>query len=273
MNDETGSEMMYRFRHFQFSDSEEHKREPERILCDSQLWCADPRMFNDPFDCKPNLIMTEISVNEAIRRAKAMIRRRGLPAGHPQAMALVQSAHDGKFSSPELREVLRHGLQESIDRSSVCCFNGKWDDPRMWAQYADNHRGYCLAFELSTNWPEDAVPFHVRYVEDRPEIDLAADTMEDKDAAQRYIDDSIFTKSIHWRDEQEVRIFRPDVPAGLLAFPPAALKAVYLGLQIDPANRARLIAAASKREQRIPVYQLRLHQTRYEFELELVNST
>ena len=45
MNDESDSEMMYRFRHFQFSDSEEHQQEPERILCDSMLWCADPRMF------------------------------------------------------------------------------------------------------------------------------------------------------------------------------------------------------------------------------------
>lgn len=271
MNDEPDSEMMYRFRHFQFSDSEEHKREPERILCDSQLWCADPRMFNDPFDCRPNLIMTDIPVDEAIRRAGAMIRRRGLPANHPQAMALMQSAREGKFSSPEMREALRRGMQESIDRSSVCCFNEKWDDPRMWAQYADNHRGYCLAFEFNVDWPEDAVPFHVRYVEGRPEIDLAADTMEDKDAADRYIDDSIFTKSIHWRDEQEVRVFRPDVRAGLLAFPPSALKAVYLGLQIHPANRDRLVAAVSKREQRIPIYQLHLHQTRYEFELEQIN--
>ena len=271
MNDESDSEMMYRFRHFQFSDSEEHQQEPERILCDSMLWCADPRMFNDPFDCKPNLVMTDIPVDEAVHRAEAMIRRRGLPPHHPQAMALMRSAREGRFSSPELREALRRGMQESIDRSSVCCFNGKWDDPRMWAQYADNHRGYCLAFELDGDWPEDAVPFHVKYVEERPQIDLAADTMEDTDAADRYIDDSIFTKSIHWRGEQEVRIFRPDVPPGLLAFPPSALKAIYLGLQIQPANRDRLVAAANKRGQRIPIYQLHLHQARYEFVLEQIN--
>lgn len=271
MNEEPDGELMYRFRHFQFSDSEEHKREPERILCDSQLWCADPRLFNDPFDCRPNLIMTDIPIDEAIRRAGAMIRRRGLPEDHPQAIAVMQSAREGKFSSPEMRDALRRGMQESIDRSSVCCFNRKWDDPRMWAQYADNHRGYCLAFELNIDWPEDAVPFHVKYVEDRPEIDLAADTTEGRDAAKRYIDDSIFTKSIHWRDEQEVRIFRPDVPAGLLAFPPSALKAVYLGLQIDPLNLNRIVAAVSKREQRIPVYKLRLHPTRYDFELQQVS--
>jgi hypothetical protein len=137
----------------------------------------------------------------------------------------------------------------------------------MWAQYADNHRGYCLVFEIDGDWPEDAVPFPVRYVKERPEIDLAADTMEDKDAAERYVEASIFTKSIHWRDEQEIRIFRPDVPPGLLAFPPSSLKAVYLGLRIDPANRDRLIAAVSEREQPIPIYQLGLHQTRYEFDL------
>ncbi|WP_454259287.1 hypothetical protein [Pseudoxanthomonas mexicana] len=58
---------------------------------------------------------------------------------------------------------------------------------------------------------------------------------------------------------------------GLLAFPPSALKAIYLGLQIQPANRDRLVAAANKRGQRIPIYQLHLHQARYEFELEQIN--
>ncbi len=95
--------------------------------------------------------------------------------------------------------------------------------------------------------------------------------MEDRDAAKRYIDDSIFTKSIHWQGEREVRIFRPDIPPGLLAFPPTALKAVYLGLQIQPANRDRLIAAVHRREQQIPIFQLHRHQTRYEFELERIN--
>lgn len=271
MNNQPDSEMMYRFRHFRFSENEEHKREPERIICDSQLWCSDPRAFNDPFDCRPNLIMSTITVAEAVQRTEAMIQRRGLPADHPHAVTARDAAREGKFGSPEMYEALRRGMQAAIDRSSVCCFNSVWDDPRMWAQYADDHKGYCLAFELDGNWPEDAVPMPVNYSEERPKIDLAVDTMEDRDAAWHYVEGSIFTKSIHWRGEQEVRVFRQETPPGLLAFPPSALKAVYLGLQMRPENRERLIAAIKQRRQGIPAYQLHLHRSRYEFELEQIN--
>jgi hypothetical protein len=183
----------------------------------------------------------------------------------------MNSAREGRFNSPELHDALRHGMQGAIHQSSVCCFNSIWDDPRMWAQYADDHRGYCLAFELAGDWPENAVPMPVRYSDTRPEIDLAVDTMEDRAAANRYIDGSIFTKSSHWQGERELRIFRHDVPPGLQAFPPSALKAVYLGLQIQLENRDRLIVAVRQREHAIPVYQLHLHATRYELELEQIN--
>lgn len=262
---------MYRFRHFRFSDSEEHRREPERILCDSQLWCSDPRAFNDPFDCRPNFIFSEVPIEAAIMRAQAMVHRRGLAADHPHAVAVMNSAREGRFNLPGAQDALRRGMQEAIHRSSVCCFNSIWDDPRMWAQYADDHKGYCLAIELDGDWPEDAVPMPVKYSDARPEIDLAVDTMEDGAAAVRYVDDCIFTKSSHWQGERELRIFRHGVPPGLQAFPSLALKAIHLGLRIQPENRNRLIAAVRQRERAIPIYQLHLHATRYEFELEQIN--
>lgn len=271
MNSQSDTEMIYRFRHFRFTDDDEHKREPERILCESQLWCSHPRAFNDPFDCKPNLVMSNIPIDEAIQRTEAMIRRRGLPADHPHAITARNAAREGKFGSPEMYDALRRGMQAAIERSSVCCFNSEWADPRMWAQYADDHKGYCLAFELDGNWPEDAFPIPVTYSEERPEVDLAVDTMEDRDAAWNYVSGSIFTKSSHWQGEKEVRVFRNEVPSGLFTFPPSALKAVYLGLEIRSENRDRLVAAIAQRDQRIPAYQLFLHESRYEFKQELVN--
>ncbi|MCE7031178.1 hypothetical protein LY625_00805 [Lysobacter sp. GX 14042] len=117
MNNQQDSEMMYRFRHFRVSENEEHKREPQRIICDSQLWCSDPRAFNDPFDCRPNLVMSNITVAEAVHRTEAMIQRRGLSADHPHAVTVRNAAGDGRFGSPEMYEALRCGMQAAIDRS------------------------------------------------------------------------------------------------------------------------------------------------------------
>lgn len=268
-HDQPDTEMIYRFRHFQFT-SEDHAKEPDQIICESKLWCSDPRKFNDPFDCAPNFILTDIPVEEQVKRVENMVRRRKLPQNHPLAVKAMQAARDGKFNSPEMHEVLPIGMQASIHASSVCCFNTTWDDPRMWAQYADNHRGYCLGFELDGDWPEDAVPMHVKYTHERPQIDLSVDTMADKDAAWRYVEDSIFTKSHHWEGEREVRAFRAEVPPGLLSIPTNALKVIYLGIDIDPTHRERLLAAAQRRDGTISVYQLRPNKTKYDFDLELL---
>lgn len=270
MNVPTNTEMIYRFRHFNFRD-ENHTKEPEQILCESRLWCSAPTKLNDPFDCTPHFVMSEIPLDEQVRRAEAMIRRRGLSLYHPMAVTVIERARAGAFNLSEMHAKLSFGMQQAIHGSSICCFSATWDDPRMWAQYADNHQGYCVALQLDGDWPEAVVPFHVKYTEERPQVDLAVDTMTDQEAAWQYVEASVFTKSHHWAGEREVRIFRQDTSAGLQSFPASALKALYVAMNISESNKARLAAAVRRREQPVPIYQLQPHPSQYTFDLVEMN--
>jgi hypothetical protein len=264
------SEMLYRYRHFNFT-SEQHAREPEQIIVDNTLWCSHPTSFNDPFDCSPVYTWNDISVDEQIRRVRGMLARRGIPEDHPIGVDMLDKARRNQWNAPELRATLASGVQDAIRNSSVCCFNRTWQDPRMWAQYAANQQGYCLGFKLEGGWPVDAFPIPVIYVDERPIVDLALDTMTDKKAARRFVDDALLTKSRHWEGEGEVRVFRHGRPAGLFEFPPDALRELYLGLHIKAEHREQLLAAARKRRTPIDVYQLSAHPEKYEFLCEKID--
>ena len=34
-------------------------------------------------------------------------------------------------------------------KSGIICFSGTWQEPLMWANYADRHEGVCLGFEVA----------------------------------------------------------------------------------------------------------------------------
>jgi hypothetical protein len=252
--------MLYRYRPFR------HANEPEEILLENKLWCSQPTSFNDPFDCRPVYTWTDLSVDEQVARAKAMLADRGIPQTSPEGVHLIQRAQADAFNEPEMRAALTFGIQQAISGSSVCCFNRTWQDVPMWAHYGDNHTGYCLGLKFEDGWPEHAIPLEAEYVRDRPRIDLSMDTKRNRAAADQFVRDALLSKSSHWQREDEVRLFRHDVPAGHFEFPPAALRELFFGYKIDPTNRELLMAAVRRRPLPLRVYQLRPHHELYEFE-------
>jgi hypothetical protein len=42
-------------------------------------------------------------------------------------------------------------VRESLGRENgLICFSASWQDPVIWAHYADKHQGICLSFEIPT---------------------------------------------------------------------------------------------------------------------------
>ncbi len=87
-------------------------------LTHNSLWftqCSNPKL-NDPFEGKRILYDDEI-----------------LPFSEEQIQFWKQYA-----------EFVRNNL-------FLCCFSKKNDSPPMWANYANNYKGYCLEFEVLTS--------------------------------------------------------------------------------------------------------------------------
>ena len=67
------------------------------------------------------------------------------------------------LSDPRLRQAWELMKQDMAERYGILCFSATWDGPVLWAHYADNHRGFCLGFDV----PNDEYLTKVAYIERR----------------------------------------------------------------------------------------------------------
>ena len=63
---------------------------------------------------------------------------------------------------------------ELLDRFAICCFSKKYDNKTMWAHYAQNYQGWCLAFDNTNDLIDghfDTRLFNVDYLSKFPDLD------------------------------------------------------------------------------------------------------
>lgn len=75
------------------------------------LWLSNPQYFEDPYDSNLNFLIDNETQNG--------------------------------------REFRIKNIQKIRDALGICCFTGTWSDVRMWIEYADNHAGFCIEYDLS----------------------------------------------------------------------------------------------------------------------------
>ena len=101
---------------------------------------------------------------------------------------------------PVKRRALRGVKCELNEKRGILCFSENWNNPVMWAHYADRYKGVCLGFDIAESTSTgDPLLGQVKYVAERlrwpPELDL------------KFAYDLLFTKFSHWSYEQEWRAF------------------------------------------------------------------
>lgn len=188
--------------------------------------------------------------------------------------------------TPEQRERIesvsepaRRALEQALSRARVACFcedevapvddparaqlfapsSRGWARDRMWAQYADAHRGVCLAFDreklLNAFHSElaghgDCLAGRVEYDDlhstmgfHTPNLDDAARLGSEKYALayrSRHAQERYFTKRLDWSGEREWRlVLFDDKPGGDHAFVRIveALSVVFVGNRFSEAYR------------------------------------
>jgi len=100
-------------------------------------------------------------------------------------------------------------VRESLGRENgLICFSASWQDPVIWAHYADKHQGICLGFEIPTIIGDGGkdIAKKVTYIS-RP-LRFPAEFLNLPQARQlKYVDRIPFTKFKHWAYEKEVRVW------------------------------------------------------------------
>jgi hypothetical protein len=112
------------------------------------------------------------------------------------------------LTDPAIRHAF-FAVRESMGRENgLICFSASWQDPVIWAHYAEKHQGICLGFEIPAITGDGGkdIAKKVTYVS-RP-LRFPPGLLALPQARQlRYVDRIPFTKFKHWAYEKEVRVW------------------------------------------------------------------
>ncbi len=238
----------------------------EAQLKNGTIYCSNPKDFNDPWDCRP-YFNTDI-LRDADERQKHIawavrVCQRAGKMSETQLAEMQRQLQDPVVLERCVREQILGTQQAVLDRYRVYCLCPDASNIRMWAHYADSHRGICLEFSVQNEIMCGAleVQYHDQFPMTRQySDDLAANLLP------------LLAKSMVWQDENEYRLITQEADnatphetllthGGHLKLPEGVLRSVIVGYQ-GPYDTVRELVA--KCQINIQVLHARMVPNRYE---------
>ncbi|MDY0201022.1 MAG: DUF2971 domain-containing protein [Tenuifilaceae bacterium] len=119
----------------------------------------------------------------------------------------------------------------------------------MWSHYAQNHEGFVIEFDPNHEFfnkkrsENDSLGYlrEVKYTDKRPSIELVNSLESESELIEYIASHILYTKSIHWSDERELRLIynlknsdNKLLPNGqeiyLFSLPPKAIINIFIGV-------------------------------------------
>lgn len=171
----------------------------------NKMWYSAPRNFNDAFDCDIaideqaifNNLLPAISGGKTIRK------------GSPAWIQLKSNQH-------KQITLLENTFADQKSSMGITCLSEVPDSLLMWSHYANNHRGFCVSYNLlalNQKLQFSAIP--VLYTQERVclrSIPLDQGALN-KETMSIFIQ-SLTSKSPEWSYEKEWRIIRDEAACG-----------------------------------------------------------
>jgi hypothetical protein len=192
------------------------------MLINKQLWFANPNTFNDPFDCR-------LDYKTALQKSF-------------EALNVPQAVDES---------LLYQTLDEKIMKARVCCFSKIKKNQLMWAHYADEHKGFCIGFNVSQllrNGNNLKVGFlTVDYKAHNPYQDITKNfrllhdiggQVYNSNLADEFLKSALATKYTGWKYEKEVRLISTKIET--LDFHPESINSITFGLRMKENDRNSL---------------------------------
>ena len=255
------------------------------LLVSDSLYFADPTTFNDPLDCNPsvhnniddvdalNAILHKLvkdNHQKELEEAAAKIKYRGPKTlnkidtlGESEAQKLIDRITENVdfFGDPHGQSICffikRYLLQNYT--VGVLSLAKAFDCPLMWSHYADQHKGFCIGYDVSIDHVEDIYPIDYegkRFITTQQVYDmLFGGTEEIKRMAKKEIDKVILlSKASAWKYENEFRVISKQG----LQESPFRLSDVTFGLRFKPSVKFSVMKALQQRKGEIKFYEISL---------------
>ena len=138
--------------------------------------------------------MTSAKWAEVILKERRLKLSRFYEANDPFELNLIDSR------DPDRRKIVQMIEKHHNDRTGMICFGVVWDNPMMWAHYADKHTGVCLGFDV-----EDHLISEVEYTDKKIDVEFGAH-LPNHGLSAELLNKVLTTKSTAWVSEQERRV-------------------------------------------------------------------
>lgn len=227
------------------------------MLCQSEMYFADPASFNDPLDCRPTLTQ-DISRPDLERLALEMLTRL-----HDEAHARKEIQHNRfmakapNYEGDEPADValayehllirdVQSCLDELVKGKGVCSLSSTWKSPLLWSHYAHEHKGLCIEYEVANT--REGVLKPVNYDNNRA---IAISTLfewlisENLEAEEEVLNSYFYSKAPDWEYESEWRLVYAQQG---IRERPFRVSAIYFGMKCDLSVAATVIKLMSSVE-------------------------
>jgi hypothetical protein len=194
------------------------------IILNERLYCAPYHQLNDPF--------------EGLFRS----------VSNAQEIAFQYHGLGSRLSNPTTHH---HTIEDCVERDAhkICSLSSSLNDVRLWAYYANGHKG--IAFEIEV--PENVAElFKVSYSPMLPNFGGTA-------ISAPCSHDVLSCKTNHWDYEEEFRIIHSDNYFPL----PNGIKALYVGTRTSDEHYALLEKIVGNR---FPIYRTTINKNKVSVE-------
>lgn len=255
---------------FKYRSADEYSK---KNLKDGTIWLAHPSTFNDPYDCHiffsidnanlkklppdfKRIFSSSIYKNLEERIANGerplrAIREILLPLIPSDQVAIVdQLVADFDLEFGKNLDKLKNSYR-------VCSFSARLDSMLMWSHYADQHRGFCIEYDVSNLPPTNFCNRFMYPVIYQDEVFDASTVLKNGDNYNNLRPTLIaLAKAKDWQYEEEWRII---IGHGIfkeigVPFNMPNPKAVYLGAMIQEKDATEIKDICEKKE--IPVFRM-----------------
>ena len=211
----------------------------ENLIVHHRIYIPNPTQLNDPNDSRPRVVNLNRRQYVRFLTLHAVRQNPHLAGNQPELNARL-SEQCAPLDTDEMFRGTVEKMDADLASRRVYSMSTRWNNLKMWAQYANEHKGYCLEF---VNDPDDwlfGMARMVVYNWDSFELDL----LTDEHGSQIWF----LLKHPDWRCEEEVRIILPQTVAGPeFDLSPHILTRVILGRNMPADDVERISKWASKR--------------------------
>jgi Protein of unknown function (DUF2971) len=225
-----------------------HYRRPMEWTLDEiskyKIYLPKPEELNDPFECSAPVYWNIESMRW--RWVEEYAPKRGISTGEANKQFEA-------FADLGLQKI-KDGLKHKLSQTGIMCFSKHPNSIRMWAYYAEAHKGICVGYDATIRPFNRAI--YVHYENPNNPFDIFACLQKDPTEIANHI---TLRKAGEWLFEDEYRIpVNIEGNPRFMPFHPSAIKEIRFGARIDknPDFKEKVLEAVSRLPHRPKLIQM-----------------